>query len=261
MAFKKATTVPNSTSTAEVLEEGMYNARIVQIIDIGQQAHVPNPKIKTPKDQFKFVLKFELSDEFMLNEDGTPNEQKPRWFDFEVAYTPDGYMHEKSILLKLWNAVGATEETELKDLIGRPIGVMLSKYIRKTGAKAGTEANKVSAVIKLKEKDAAKLPPLVNPTLFFDLAEPDLEIFNTLPSGNQYALKDKILANMNFAGSKLDCLIQGIEYVEQDDQESDQSDEPVSQASETVETPASTPATTVSESATTAPAVEDDPYA
>lgn len=253
MAFKKATTVSNSTSVAEVLEEGMYDARIVQIIDIGQQAHVPNPKIKTPKDQYKFVVKFELSDEFMLNEDGTPNEQKPRWFDFEVAYTPDGYMHEKSILLKLWNAVGADEDTELKDLIGRPVGVMLSKYVRKTGAKAGTEANKVSAVLKLKEKDAAKLPPLVNPTTFFDLSEPDLAIFNALPSGNQYALKDRILANMNFAGSKLDCLIQGIAYNEETTKEAPNNNESVQESAEAVEP---------TQAAQTIPTVaEDDPYA
>lgn len=253
MAFKKATTESNSTSTAEVLEEGAYDARIVQIIDIGQQKHVPNPKIKTPKDQYKFVVKFELSDEFMQNEDGTPNETKPRWFDFEVAYTPDGYMHEKSILLKLWNAVGADENTELKDLIGRPVCVMLSKYVRKTGAKAGTEANKVSAVIKMKEKDAAKLPPLVNPTTFFDLEEPDLAVFNSLPSGNQYALQDKILANMNFAGSKLDCLIKGIPYVEQTREEGEEPNAPVPQPEKAVETSTSTPAPEASG--------EVDPYA
>lgn len=219
MAFKKATTTSNSVSTAEVLEEGAYEARIVQIIDIGLQKAVPNPKIITPKDQYKIVLKFELSDEFMNDEDGKPDPKKPRWFDFEVAYTPDGYMHPKSILLKLWNAVGATEDWDLKDLIGKPISVMLSKYVRKTGKNAGKEANKVSAVIKMKEKVAATLPPLVNPTTFFDLSDPDLAVFKSLPSGNEFALQEKILANMNFEGSKLDCLIKGIPYVAPEEDE------------------------------------------
>lgn len=219
MAFKKATTVSNTTSTAEILEEAAYEARIVQIIDIGLQKAVPNPKIVTPKDQYKLVIKFELSDEFMSDESGKPDPKKPRWFDFEVAYTPDGYMHPKSILLKLWNAVGATEDWDLKDLVGKPVSVMLSKYIRKSGKNVGKEANKVSAVIKMKEKLAAKLPPLVNPPLFFDLAEPDLAVFKSLPSGNEFAIQERILANMNFEGSKLDCLIRGVEYVETEGEE------------------------------------------
>lgn len=205
MAFKKATTESKSAGSAPVLEEGSYDARIVQIVDLGLQPLMEGSKSKEP--QRKIAFKFELLDEFMVGEDGKPIPEKPRWFEWEISYTSDGYMHEKSMMLKMWKAVGADDETELKDLIGRPLQVLLTRFMRTSGKHKGTESNKVTGAVKMKEKDVANAPALVNPTLFFDLDEPDVDAFKKLPFGNQYCLQEKIKGNLEYNGSKLQALL------------------------------------------------------
>lgn len=205
MAFKKATTQSKSSGTAPVLEEGSYDARIVQIIDLGLQPLMEGSKSKEP--QRKLAIKFELLDEFMIGEDGKPITDKPRWFEWEISYAADGYMHEKSMMLKLWKATGSDEETELKDLLTKPVQVLLTKFMRTSGKHKGTESNKVTGVVKMKEKDIASAPALVNDPLFFDLDEPDVEAFKKLPFGNQYCLQEKIKANLEYQGSTLQALL------------------------------------------------------
>lgn len=227
-----------SPSLAKILEVGGYDARVVRIIDLGKQ---PGSG-QYPEPAYKLRVTFELLDEFMseVGEDGQPimiqdpDEDegvlmqkplldKPRWFDVDLTYNPDGFMGDRSNIFKFMTAVDAFEvkanpeqginghaAKQLVELLGEPLVVNLTTYTRKGGKNAGSLANKITTFAAMKGKDKKVAPPLVNPTLFFDLGNPDLEVFNKLPGGDsEYAIKNVIKGNLEFAGSKLDILLGG----------------------------------------------------
>lgn len=219
-------------SIAPLLEAGGYPARVARIIDLGKQPGSQN----FPEPQYKMLITFELLDEFMkeVGEDGNPimvqdpDEDegvlmqkdlldKPRWFDFEFSYNPDGYMGENSHLYKFMKAVDAFavpanpeqgiaghEAKQLIDLLGEPLTVTLIQKATKSGKNAGKLGNRISAFSPMKSKDKKSARPLVNETVFFNLGEPDVTVFAKLPGGdNPYAIKNRILSNLEFNGSAL----------------------------------------------------------
>ncbi|MBG6242968.1 MAG: hypothetical protein EKE20_14620 [Candidatus Symbiopectobacterium sp. Dall1.0] len=253
MAFAVATkTSANVASAAPLLDAGGYNARIVQIIDLGLQPG----SAQYPEPVYKILMKFECLDEFMceVNEDGSiktvknedgdyeniPIVNKPRWFDFEFTYNPDGFMGERSHIYKLMQAVDAFEVApsddfpghpakQLPELIGEPLVINLIHHMAKTGKNAGKKVNKISSFAAMKGKDKKVAPPLVNDSLFFDMDNPDVTAFNKLPKGNPYCPQERIKSGMEFHKSKLAALLNGVEYT--GNSESDKpSDEDVDEA-------------------------------
>lgn len=62
----------------EVLEPGVYPARLVQLIDLGVQPQRPfQGKDKPPAQEI--MITYEFTDEFLKDEDGNEIEDKPRW--------------------------------------------------------------------------------------------------------------------------------------------------------------------------------------
>lgn len=225
-------------SKAPMLEAGGYPARLVRLIDLGKQpgsGQFPDPS-------YKLSGTFELLDEYMkeMNEDGTPVmiqdpdedegvlmmknlEDKPRWFDFEFTYNPDGYMGDRSHIFKFMTAVDAFEvlanpaavppieghaAKQLSELLGEALTVNLSVYTKKEGKNAGQQANKIVSFAPMKSKEKKAARELINPSVFFDLGNPDIEVFSKLPGGDSpYAIKNKILGNLDFNGSELQRLL------------------------------------------------------
>lgn len=223
-------------SKAILLEAGGYPARLVRLIDLGKQpgsGQFPDPA-------YKLLGTFELLDEYMseTNEagevimiqdpDGEPGEMipkplldKPRWFDFEFTYNPDGFMGDRSHIYKFMQAVDAFEvkpnpeagvaghpAKQLNELLGEPLVVNLTQYTKKGGKNAGQIANKISTFAPMKSKDKRDAKPLVNPTVFFDLGAPDVEVFGKLPGGDaEWAVKNRILNNLDFNGSALQAAL------------------------------------------------------
>lgn len=223
-------------SKAPLLESGGYPARLVRLIDLGKQ---PGSG-QYPEPSYKLLGTFELLDEYMkeTNEageivmiqdpDGEPGEMigkdlldKPRWFDFEFTYNPDGYMGDRSHIYKFIQAIDGFEvkpdpangiaghpAKELKDMLGEPLNVTLVSYTKKSGKNAGQLANKISGFTSMKSKEKREARALINPTVFFDLGEPDVEVFNKLPGGDhEWAIKNRILGNLEFNGSKLQAAL------------------------------------------------------
>jgi len=225
-------------SKAPLLEAGGYPARLVRLIDLGKQ---PGSG-QYPEPAYKLLGTFELLDEYMkeTNEDGTyvmvqdPDEDegvmmaknledKPRWFDFEFTYNPDGYMGDRSHIFKFMTAVDAFEvpanpaavppieghpAKQLHELLGEALTVNLSQYTKKAGDNAGQVANKITSFTSMKSKEKKAARGLINPTIFFDLGNPDVEVFGKLPGGDKpYAIKNRILANLEFDGSALQKLL------------------------------------------------------
>lgn len=239
MAFAAPTLASNKTpSAAPLLEAGGYPARVCRIIDLGLQpgsAKFPNP-------QHKLLVTFELLDEYMKEVDANgamimvqdPDEDegvkmaknledKPRWFDFEFSYNADGYMGDNSHIYKFAKAIDAMEVApnleqgiqghpakKLIEWLGEPLTVGLDQYQRKSGKNAGQMANKIITFAPMKSKEKREAKELVNPTVFFDMSNPDLEVFNKLPGGDSpYAIKNRITTGPKFAESKLAVLLGG----------------------------------------------------
>ena len=225
-------------SKAPLLEAGGYPARLVRLVDLGKH---PGSQ-KFPDPQYKMSATFELLDEYMkeTNEDGSfvmvqdPDEDegvmmakdlldKPRWFDFDFTYNADGFMGEKSHIYKFMTAVDAFEvkpnptavppveghpALPLSELLGAPLTITLSSYTKQEGKNAGQQANKIVSFAPMKSKEKKTARELINPTVFFNLGAPDMEVFSKLPGGDSpYAIKNRILANLEFNGSELQRLL------------------------------------------------------
>lgn len=239
MAFAAPTLASNKTpSAAPLLEAGGYPARVCRIIDLGLQpgsAKYPNPSLK-------LLVTFELLDEYMKEVDGNgamvmvqdPDEDdgvmmaknledKPRWFDFEFTYNADGFMGDNSHIYKFAKAIDALEVKQnleqaiqghpaknLPDWLGEPLVVGIVQYTKQSGKNAGQVANKVATFSPMKSKEKKEAKALVNPTVFFDMSEPDLEVFNKLPGGDSpYAIKNRITGGVDFYKTKLSTLLGG----------------------------------------------------
>lgn len=237
MAFEVATTASNKTpSAAPLLEAGGYPARVCRIIDLGLQPGSP----KYPEPSLKLLVTFELLDEYMkeMGPDGKmvmvqdPDEDegvlmaknledKPRWFDFEFTYNADGFMGDNSNIKKFATAIDALEvapNTEqgiqghpakpLRDYLTEPLNVGLVQYTKQSGKNAGQVANKIATFAPMKSKEKRDAKALVNPTVFFDMSNPDLEIFGKLPGGDSpYAIKNRITSGVKFFETKLAALL------------------------------------------------------
>lgn len=225
-------------SKAPLLEAGGYPARVVRIIDLGKQPG----SVKYPNPVNKMLVTFELLEEYMKevdaegniikvqDPDGEPGEMigkdlldKPRWFDFEFTYNEDGFMGDNSHLFKFMKAVDALEvkpnleqgieghpARQLSEILTAPLNVGLVQYTKQGGKNAGQVANKVATFAPMKSKEKREARDLINPTVMFDLGNPDLEVFNSLPGGDsEWAIKNRITSGLEFQGSKLHQLLGG----------------------------------------------------
>lgn len=194
--------IPSTSSgpRAPVLDEGGYPARLVQVIDLGLQPQRPYQGQEKPP-AYELQTVYESSDEFMPDEDGNPDETKPRWFWENFAL--HNLKSDRATSTKRYMALDPNLEHDgdWAALIGNPVIVGLTR----TKGKDGNEYNNIGATSTMRAKEASKLPDLVNPPVVFDLSDPDLDVFNSLPD----RIQEKIKSNLEFAGSPLEKLLNG----------------------------------------------------
>ena len=82
----KANEVPSNGTRQEPIEPGSYPARLVQVIDLGLQPQEYLGEEKAPK--IEITTTYELSDEFMKDEEGNDIEDKPRWVSETFPLNP-----------------------------------------------------------------------------------------------------------------------------------------------------------------------------
>lgn len=189
----------SSGPKAPILDEGAYPARLVAVIDLGLQPQSYNGEAKAPKNQLQTI--YESTDEFMPDEDGEPDETKPRWFwdDFPLNHIKS----DKATSTKRYMALDPNLEHDgdWAKLVGNPVIVGLTR----TKGRDGNEYNNVGSTSTMRAKEANKLPELVNPVILFDLSDPDVEVFNKLPN----RIQEKIKSNLEYEGSLLQKLLKG----------------------------------------------------
>jgi len=183
----------------EALEPKSYPARLVQLVLMGLQPSRPyNGQPKPPKE--RMYVAFELSHEFMKDENGNDDPTKPRWVGEDFAFL--NLTADRATSTLRYNALDPAGQFggEWLQLGGAPCQVTLTKEPRKDGK---GDTNYVGHVSPAAEFPGYTQPPLVNDVRIFDLDAPDLTIFNSLPKW----LQDRIKTNLNYAGSPLAVLL------------------------------------------------------
>ena len=176
---------------------GVYPARLVQLIDLGLQAQRPfQGKDKPPVQEI--MLTYELVDTFMLDAEGNEQEDKPRWVSETLPLY--GLFADKAKSTQRYKTFDPTEQFggDFTQVVGDPVNVTIVQNV--VGDKTYTNVANIGA---MRPKDAEKCPALKNPTKIFDVDNPDMEVFAGLPQW----IQDKIKANLNFAGSKLEAAV------------------------------------------------------
>ena len=185
----------------ENLEPGNYPARVVQIIDFGLQPQRPFKGEDKPPAQ-EIGLTYELLDEFMKDEEGNDIEDKPRWIS--ESFPLRNLKADLAKSTKRYQALDATNQFggDFSQLLEVPC--MVTVVNNTSGDKTYDNVGNVGP---MRPRDAANAPELVNPSKFFDLDAPNMEVFTSFPQW----IQDKIKGNLNYKGSLLEKALGGSE--------------------------------------------------
>lgn len=217
----------------EALEAGTYPARLVHIICKGLQ---PQPAYKgvEKSPQLELYVTYELLDEFMLDEDGNEMKDKPRWISETFGlYNLDSDLAKST---KRYYAIDPQEnhKGEWPELVGSPVMVTITQSPDKKGKKDNEGNlivyNNVSSVQTMREKDAKKAEPLVNPARVFDPYEPDMEVYFTLPEWIRKSIKEALDFGGGVLEKALEVLDEDAEYKKRRKSKGDEQDEPAKKA-------------------------------
>lgn len=193
-----ARNVPSSSGPRpDPMDPGTYPGRLVSIIDLGIQPQVYQGEEKSPKQEI--MTTYEFLDEFLKDEEGEDIEDKPRWLS--ETFTLNSLDQDKAKSTQRYYALDPTEEHggDWEMLLGSPAMITVVQNPGK-GKNAGKIFEKIANVSAMRAKEASKAKPLVNETRFFDMSNPDVELFLSLPDWVQKKIKD----GLEFEGSLLD---------------------------------------------------------
>lgn len=199
MALKASNKPRGDRPRAALLDAGNYPARVVQIIDLGLQKQRPfEGKEKAPANEI--MVTYELSHEFLEDENGNPDEGKPRWISERFPLYSLASERAKSTMRYLALDPAKAYGGDWSELVGVPCLVAIINNVSKSNGETYNNVGGVSLPIK-----GMVVPELVNPTVLFNLDDPDIEVFNALPNW----IQEMITANLEFQGSKLDTALRG----------------------------------------------------
>ena len=201
MALNAKTAAGSKGPAVEPLEAGSFPSRLVAVVDLGLQPQRPyQGQEKSPA--YEILTIYELVDEFLKNEEGEDDLEKPRWMS--ESFPLHNLSQEMAKSTKRYKSIDPqlTYDGNWPDLLDIPVSVTVIQNPGK-GANAGKVYNNISAVSPMRGKDANRCPPLVNKPMVFDLDDPDLDVFNNLPQWIQNRIKE----NLEFAGSRLEKLL------------------------------------------------------
>ena len=207
-ATQKSTKGSGVKMTGPILETGGYPAILTQIIDLGKQ---PGSKMY-PEPAYKMVMKFEFTDEFMLDDKGEELLNEPRYMNYEVSYQPDGFIGPKSNLHKILTAISGFEKGP-SDWLGTKVQLGVEKKPKdkledqENPAADVNFKNRIVSVGVPRPKDAAKMPDeTIAEQFVFSLSQPvDMlkKHWDKLSKGSKWSHQDRIKASLEVHESAL----------------------------------------------------------
>ncbi len=183
-----------------ILDIGNYPARLVQIIDFGLQAQRPFQGKDKPPIQ-EIGLTYELLDAFMVDEEGKEIEDKPKWLSEQMAFHNLAADRAKSTQRYLAFDPQNTQNGDWPAFLEAPC--MVTVVHNPNPKNPDRPYENIGNVAPMRARDAANAPPLKNKAGFFDLDNPDVEMFTKFPQW----IREKIQSNLNYKGSKLEALV------------------------------------------------------
>lgn len=201
----------NTTSSfvpQEALEPDSYPSRVVQVVDLGLQPQRPyKGEEKAPRHSI--MITYELTDAFMLDENGEELKDKPRWISERMPIYD--LSSERATSTRRYNAIDKAGKFggDFSKVLGLPCSVLLT--VGKD--QKGNDRNYVGDVSPVMR--GLQVADLINEPKFFDLDEPNLNVFRSLPEWLQEVIK----SNLEFKGSLLESLLDGEADTKNDDNE------------------------------------------
>ncbi len=190
----------NKPSTPRtMLEPNNYMGRIVQVVDMGvQPQRAWKGEAKPPVH--KIMVTYELGTEFLKDKEGNDDLEKPRWVS--ESFPLYGLGSELAKSTKRYLALDPSKQHggDWAKLVGTPCLVQVTKYTKGDGG----EANGVGSISQ--PINGIPVPELVNAGKFFDMDEPDMEMFEKMPDWLKGALTTECLS---FDGSGLQRALTG----------------------------------------------------
>ncbi len=187
----------------DALDTGSYPARLVAVYILGIQPQRPYMGEDKPP-ALEAQLTYELSDEFLLDEEGNEDTEKPRWLSETIPVYSLDSDRAKSTQRYMVLDPNVIHEGDWSMLIGTPCHVQVTKAPSKRNP--GQEVNYINSISSMRKKDADRLPELVNEPRLFSIYEEDdkvVENFKTLPDW----MKEKIQGSLDFSDTPLGKLL------------------------------------------------------
>lgn len=202
MKAKDNSTSGSKFAPADPLDPGSYPARLVQVISLGLQKQQPyKGEDRSPKHEF--YTTYELLDEFMKDEDGNDNPEKPRWLSERFPINSLDSENAKSTKRYLALDPENKHDGDWVEVLGSPVMLEIVQNPSKKDSKV--IYNNIRGSNPMRAKDAKNAPKLVNETKVFDFDEPDLSVFLSLPKFLQTIIQE----SLDYEGSKLEELVLG----------------------------------------------------
>jgi hypothetical protein len=186
---RNASDIPAGDSSKfqkEVLAPNGYPARVVGLTFVGVQNQRPYMgQAKPPADELRIT--YELSHEFMKDEDGKVLEDKPRWLTETIPFK--SLKLDKAKSSKRYAVLDPTGASggEWQQLLGAPCTVVVTNNAGK-GKHEGKVFENIGDVTPkfvnpIPGQAPYEQPELINPTSYYDLNDTDctLEDFRALP--------------------------------------------------------------------------------
>lgn len=203
-ALKTTKAASNVKRVAQAeLEIDNYPCRVAQVIDLGlhHKDVWDDVNKKFTKDLQKapvnmLMVTYEFTTEFVKDEEGNELADKPRWLSERFpVYALDSDLATSTKRYNAFDPGAAKFGGDWSRIAGEPCSVSIAH--KKSGkAKIGNVAKPMKGM---------QVADLKNPVKVFDLSEPDLDVFNSLPEW----LQTEIKSNLEFEGSPLERLLAG----------------------------------------------------
>lgn len=203
-ALKSSKTNTNAKRVAQAeLEIDNYPCRVAQVIDLGLHHKDVwddvNKKYVKATDKAPvnmLMLTYEFTTEFVKDEEGNELEDKPRWLSERFpVYALDSDLATSTKRYNAFDPGAKRFGGDWASIASEPCSVSIT-HTKNGKAKIGNVAKPMKGM---------QVAELKNPVKVFDLVEPDLDVFNSLPQW----LQDMIKENLEYEGSPLQALLAG----------------------------------------------------
>jgi hypothetical protein len=183
-----------------VVDEGVHNARVFGLIDLGTQTAVFNGK---RKEMQKVSIGVELVDTELELEDGTMT-RFTVWQDYSLPISGRSYIKEAlEKILEIEIQLPDDDEPlelDLSRVINKDCQVLIKHgESKKKPGELYANIDKFISVPKGKDGKRLKIAPLLNETILFDLDDFDKDAFDKIPGW----IKDKIKESPEFKNNVL----------------------------------------------------------